>query len=69
MMRMGEDEVVKEVRALGVIGKVRKGRPELTWDEVVRNDMKGRGLRDEMVGDREDWRQAIRIPTLVKSGT
>jgi len=69
VMRMGEDEVVKEVRALGVVGKVRKGRPELTWDEVVRNDMKSRGLRSEMVGDREDWRQAIRIPTLVKSGT
>ena len=64
MMRMGDEDVVKEVRALGMVGKVRKGRPELTWDEVVRNDMKDRGLRKEMVGDRDEWRQAIRIPTL-----
>src|SRR5215475_3717571 len=69
VMRMGDEDVVKEVRALGMVGKVRKGRPELTWDEVVRNDMKDRGLRKEMVGDRDEWRQAIRIPTLVKSGT
>ena len=69
MMRMAEEDVVMEVRALGVVGKVRRGRPELTWDEVVRNDMKDRGLRKEMVGDRDEWRRAICIPTLVKSGT
>ena len=67
-MRMGEEDVVKEVRALGVVGKVRRGRPELTWDEVVRNDMKERGLRNEMVGNHEDWRRAIRIPTRLNPG-
>ena len=69
VMRMDEDDVVKGVRALGVVGEVRRGRPELTWDEVVRNDMKSRGLRSDMARDRDEWRQAIRIPTLVRSGT
>ena len=35
-MRMGDEDVVREVRALGVVGKVRRGRPEMTWDDLVR---------------------------------
>ena len=41
-MKMEED-VVKRVRALGVVGKVKRGRTDLTWDEMVRKDMRGGG--------------------------
>src|SRR5215469_6390360 len=68
IMRMREEDEVRVVRAMRVEGKVRRGRPLLTWDEVVRKDMKSRGLREEWVADREDWKLAIRIPTLARAG-
>ena len=40
--------------AMRVEGKARRGRPLLMWDEVVRKDMKSRGLREEWVADREE---------------
>ena len=54
IMRMREEDEMRVVRAMRVEGKVRWGRPLLTWDEVVRKDMKRRGLREEWVADRED---------------
>ena len=43
IMRMREDDEVRVVRAMRVEGKARRGRPLLTWDEVVRKDIKSRG--------------------------
>ena len=48
--------------------KVSRGRPQQTWDAVVRRDMEKRGLMGEWAQDREEWRRVIRIPTLVKQG-
>ena len=45
-----------------------RGRPEQTWHAVVKKDMRKRGLREEWAQDRAGWREAIRIPTLVKEG-
>ena len=64
VMGMGEEDVVKEVRALGVVGKVRRSRPELMWNEVARIDMKDRVLRIEMVKDCEEWRRFVSLPWL-----
>ena len=41
--------------------KLGRGRPEQTWHQVVKRDMKDRGLSEEMVNDRNEWRLAIRI--------
>ena len=68
IMRMREEDEVRVVRAMKVEGKARRGRPLLTWDEVVRKDMKSRGLREEWVADREECKLALRIPTLVRAG-
>ena len=47
-----------------VDGEVRRlGRPDLTWEEVVRNDVNDGGLRSEIICDRETFRLTIRIPT------
>ena len=43
-----------------------RGRPEQTWDAVVKKDMKKRGLIEECTQGRGKWREAIHIPTLVK---
>ena len=66
--RKDEVDVVKKVWCLDREVKLSRGRPEQTWDGVVKNDMKKRGLVVEMAQDRGEWRQAIHIPTIVKQG-
>lgn len=66
--RKQEDDIVSRVWRSGRGGKLGRGRPEQTWDQVVKGDMKARGLCEEMVKDRNEWRSAIRIPTLAKLG-
>ena len=51
IMRMREEDEVRVVRAMRVEEKARRGRPLLMWDEVVRKDMKSRGLREEWVAE------------------
>ena len=50
---------VSACRDIRVGGRVGKGRGRKTWNEVVENDMKKRGLRREMAMDREYWRSHI----------
>ena len=66
--RKEEDDVVKKVWLLDREVKLSRGRPEQTWDGVVKKDMKKRGLIAEQAQDRGEWRQVIHIPTLVKQG-
>ena len=48
--RAGEG-VLKQVREMKVEGTRKKGRPRLTWQELVRKDMREVGLNREMAGD------------------
>ena len=66
--RKGEEDVVKKVWGWNREVKVSRGRPQQTWDAVVKKDMEKRGLMKEWAQDREEWRRAIHIPTLVKQG-
>ena len=49
------------VRRVGKIdieqGKKLRGRPKMTWMEVVKKDMKLLELEDRMVADRNVWRE------------
>jgi len=42
--RMDEINLVKRVREEIVSGYMKRGRPKKSWDEVVKEDMKKRGL-------------------------
>lgn len=68
VMRKLEEDVVKRVWKEDTGSERRRGRPELTWDAVVKRDMEERGLKEYMVWDKEDWRLSIRIPTLARLG-
>ena len=63
--RAGEG-VLKQVREMKVEGTRKKGRPRLTWQELVRKDMREVGLNREMAGDRAEWRR--RCQTTVDPG-
>ncbi len=54
--RAGEG-AVKQVREMKVVGTRKKGRPRLTWEELVGRDMREVGLSREMANDRAEWRR------------
>src|SRR4029079_8084818 len=66
--RKQEDDVVSRIWRSGRGEKLGRGRPEQTWNQVVKRDMKDRGLSEELAKERNDWRVAIRVPTLGKMG-
>ena len=43
--------MLKQVREMKVEGTRKKGRLRLTWQELVRKDMREVGLNREMAGD------------------
>jgi hypothetical protein len=46
------------------VGSVRRGRgrPKLTWDELVMRDLKEWDIPKELVMNRSTWRLAINVP-------
>ena len=56
--RAGEG-VLKQVREMKVEGTRKKGRPRLTWQELVRKDMREVGLNREMAGDRAEMEEEV----------
>ena len=42
-------------------GKKLKGRPKMTWMEVVKKDMKLLELEERVVADRNVWRRKIHV--------
>ena len=53
--------------SVGIIGRVDcskrgRGRPRLTWEEVVKMDLKIWGISEELVTDRSEWKLAIYVP-------
>ena len=39
-----------------------KGRPKLTWDELVKRDLKNWNISKKIALDRSTWRLAINVP-------
>ena len=57
--RMEVGSCVRRSREIQAPGTRRRGRPRKTWDEVVRNDLKVKGLQPALAQDRARWRRAI----------
>ena len=54
-----KDHVVKKIMSFEVEGKRGRGRPRMTWSQVVEKDMRECGLKREYVKDRERWRSVL----------
>jgi hypothetical protein len=39
-----------------------RGRPNLTWEEVIKRDLKEWNIPKELCLDRSDWKEAIHMP-------
>ena len=56
------DAPVRRVAKIGIEqGKKLRGRPKMTWMEVVKKDMKLLKLEEIMVADRNVWRRRIHV--------
>jgi len=58
--RMDETNLVKKVREERDPGHVKRGRPKKSWDEVVKEDIKKRGLCINDAQDRNKRRRCCR---------
>ena len=56
------DAPVRRMEKIDIVqGKKLRGRPKMTWMEVVKNDMKLLELEKRMVVNRNDWRRRIHV--------
>jgi len=39
-----------------------RGRPNLTWEEAVKRDLRDRNIMRELALDRAAWKEAIHVP-------
>ncbi|KAJ0509466.1 hypothetical protein HanIR_Chr11g0529131 [Helianthus annuus] len=54
-------EPVRVVETLEVEGRRSRGRPKITWDERIRQDLQKLHLCKNMVHDRSSWRRRIKV--------
>ena len=53
---------VRKSELINIAGNARgRGRPKLTWGEVVRQDMSVCGLTEDIAFDRSEWRNRIHV--------
>ncbi len=62
-------DLVRVGQELRVEGKRHRGRPKLTWEQVIRGDMRAWGIDRTLAHDRRAWRAAIRRPDPADGGT
>lgn len=57
VMRRNESHVAKKAMNLVVRGNGRRGRPKKVWMNCVKEDMRARGVTEDMTDDRLEWRK------------
>ena len=60
--RRSVDAPVRRCEAINLLHYKRgRGRSKMSWNEVIRSDMKFMGLTEDMAQDRNLWRSRIKI--------
>ena len=62
-VRREEGHVLRRAVELEVVGKRLVGRPRKTWGQGVEEDLRHLNVREDMVCDRQQWRQLMSRPT------
>ena len=58
-LRKDDDDWVKKIMSFEMEGKRGRGRPRMTWSQVVERDMRECGLKREDAKDRERWKRLL----------
>jgi len=64
VQRRNNEEDIRYVTELKILGKRKRGRPKQRWMDTIRDDMKRWGLKPEDAEDRERWQTLIEIGNL-----
>ena len=59
VLRRDKDEPVKRVWNLEIAGKRERGRPKMTWKDMVKKESRKIGLDERDAQDRKKWRAGI----------
>ena len=59
VMRGDINSQIREVTEVEITGKRKKGRPKNLWEECIKKDLEGHGLRKEDAYDQKKWREWI----------
>ena len=60
--RRDEEAWIKKIRRLEVQGGSRpKGRPRMSWSQVIERDLRAWRMKTEEAGDRKGWRDKLNI--------
>lgn len=62
LVRRNEEELVRAILVLRVWGRQDRGRPHLTWEQVIWADIIACGTEKTLPQDRNSWKTAIRQP-------
>ncbi|CAK9291528.1 unnamed protein product [Gordionus sp. m RMFG-2023] len=61
--RMTKDDWVKRCTLMGVWGSRPRGRPKMTWTNVIAEDMRSMNLTNIDAQDRQKWKRKIKGKT------
>ena len=64
LKRWDKDEATRNILQMTVNGKRNRGRPELRWRNLVKEDMARNQMTTEMAGDRKHWHVMLQAGTL-----
>ena len=64
VQRRDTDVAARNILQMTVDGKRNRGRPKLSWRDLVKDDMARNQMTTEMAEDRRHWHVMIRTGTL-----
>ena len=56
------DAPITRGRLLEIEGKRERGRRKLSWEEIIRRDLKDLNLNDNIAYNRLEWKRRIHVP-------
>ena len=69
LYRRPREAVVRRGDAITVNGTaIGRGRPKLTWDSLIKRDLKFLNLTSDMAFDRAEWRRRIHVADPILNG-
>ena len=60
LCRQEDNTWPKKIFSIIVEGKYPCGRPKMRWMDVIRNDLKKKGIKEDLAWSRDAWRRAIK---------